>query len=140
MVDLSGTWLGTYWQGESATRFEAILIQSGNSLTGRIQDDSSLGEAQLSGEVIGRRLSFIKRYLMIRNTSVDYVGTVSEDEDFIQGQWTIKGYDVGPWEARRSGESLTLNLEIQRSKVASPLGGVVQGIVSFPTATLLVTQ
>ena len=119
MVDLSGTWLGTYWQGESATRFEAILIQSGNSLTGRIQDDSNLGEAQLSGEVIGRRISFIKRYLMIRNNSVDYVGIVSEDEDFMQGQWTLSNSEIGPWEARRSGESLTLNLEIQQKKQLS---------------------
>lgn len=121
MVDLSGTWLGTYWQGESATRFEAIFIQSGNSLIGRILDDSSLGEAQLSGEVIGRRLSFVKRYFMIRNASVDYVGIVSEDEDFMQGQWTIANLDIGPWEARRSGESLTLDLEIQRSIAAFPV-------------------
>jgi hypothetical protein len=107
MADVSGTWLGTYWQQGIPTRFEVTLIQSGNTLTGRVLDDSDLGEAQLTGEVVGRRISFIKRYFTNSPDAVTYVGTISEDEDYMQGQWSIKLWDSGPWEARRSGETRT---------------------------------
>lgn len=111
MADLNGTWLGTYWQRGNPTRFEIVLLQSGNSLSGSILDDSYLGEAKLSGEVVGRRISFSKRYVISSPDPVDYVGTVSEDEDLIQGQWKVGYVDSGPWEARRSGESLSLSTE-----------------------------
>ena len=116
MADLNGTWLGTYWQSGNPTRFEIVLLQSGNSLSGQILDDSYLGEAKLSGEVVGRRVSFLKRYLTSSPTSIDYVGTVSEEEDYIQGQWTISGFYTGSWEARRSGESLSLELKARAEK------------------------
>ncbi|MBV6623956.1 MAG: hypothetical protein KI793_13635 [Rivularia sp. (in: Bacteria)] len=108
MSDVNGTWLGTYWQNGNPTRFEVVLVQSGNSLSGRVLDDGYLGEAKLSGEVVGRRISFLKRYFTSSPDAIEYVGTISEDEDYIQGQWTIGIYDYGPWEARRSGESLSL--------------------------------
>lgn len=54
MANLSGTWLGTYWQQANPTRFEATFIESSNTLSGNILDDNYLGEAKLSGEVIGR--------------------------------------------------------------------------------------
>ncbi|MEO0688618.1 MAG: hypothetical protein AAFY76_27045, partial [Cyanobacteria bacterium J06649_11] len=106
MADVNGTWLGTYWQNGNPTRFEVVLVQSGNSLTGNVLDDGYLGEAKLSGEVVGRRISFVKNYFTSSPDAVEYVGTISEDEDYIQGQWNIRGWDFGPWEARRSGESL----------------------------------
>ena len=108
MSDVNGTWLGTYWQNGNPTRFEVVLVQSGNSLSGRVLDDSYLGEAKLSGEVVGRRIGFIKSYFTSSPDAVEYVGTISEDEDYIQGQWNISSLDYGPWEARRSGESLSL--------------------------------
>ncbi len=108
MADVNGTWLGTYWQYGNPTRFEVVLVQSGNSLTGSVLDDCYLGEAKLIGEVVGRRISFIKSYFTSSPDAVEYVGTISEDEDYIQGQWNISSWDFGPWEARRSGESLTL--------------------------------
>lgn len=111
MTDLNGTWLGTYWQGENPTRFEATLIQSANTLTGNILDDNYLGEALLSGEVIGRRISFTKRYLTGNYPVINYAGTVSEDGDFMQGDWQISKSESGLWEARRSGSSLTLELQ-----------------------------
>ncbi|GAB1543438.1 hypothetical protein NUACC21_61120 [Scytonema sp. NUACC21] len=111
MTDISGTWLGTYWQQGIPTRFEVTLIQSGNTLTGSVLDDNSLGEAQLTGEVVGRRITFIKRYLTTSPDPVTYVGTISEKEDYMQGQWSIKLWDFGPWEARRSGESLVADLQ-----------------------------
>ncbi|MEM9922564.1 MAG: hypothetical protein AAF915_02210 [Cyanobacteria bacterium P01_D01_bin.50] len=118
MADVNGTWLGTYWQNGNPTRFEVVLVQSGNSLTGNVLDDSYLGEAKLSGDVIGSRISFIKRYFTSSPDAVEYLGTISEDEDYIQGQWKISSWDFGPWEARRSGESLSLEVRNKAARKA----------------------
>lgn len=119
MVDISGTWLGTYWQQGIPTRFEASLIQTGNALTGSILDDSYLGEAQLTGDVIGLSVSFVKRYFTTSSHSVKYIGTISRDEDYIQGHWTIDMFNSGSWEARRSGENLTMSLQFTQEKRTS---------------------
>lgn len=111
MADLSGTWLGTYWQQEIPTRFEITLVQSGNTLSGSILDDSHLGEASLTGEVIGRRISFTKCYLGGSRHCVNYTGTVSEDENFMQGQWMVDKFNTGQWEAYRSGDNLMMELQ-----------------------------
>lgn len=127
MVDVSGTWLGTYWQQGMPTRFEVALIQSGNALTGRILDDSFLGEAQLTGEVVGRRISFIKSYFTSSSDPVSYVGRISENEDYMQGQWSLKGLNPqinsGSWEAHRSGETLMADLQTRIAKKASLTSG-----------------
>jgi len=123
MADLSGTWLGTYWQQGIPTRFEFTLIQSGNALSGSSLDDSYLGEAQISGEVIGRRISFTKRYFTSSPDSINYTGTLSEDEDSMQGQWNIARWDSGAWEARRSGEALVADLQARLRKQMSLTGG-----------------
>ncbi|MFQ4134690.1 hypothetical protein PGN35_000050 [Nodosilinea sp. PGN35] len=107
MVDLSGMWLGTYWQQDTPTRFEATLVQGGNTLTGSILDSGHLGEAQLSGTVTGRRVQFVKHYLSRGQFPIDYRGVVSEDGDSITGQWSIAGFDAGPWEAHRSDDELS---------------------------------
>ena len=111
MADVSGNWLGTYWQQEVPTRFEATLLQSGNTLSGNILDDGSLGEANLSGSVIGRSIQFTKRYLSKSNYTITYTGTVSETEDFMQGEWRIGLFSSGKWEAHRSGENLMVQLQ-----------------------------
>ncbi|MGQ4646179.1 hypothetical protein [Lyngbya aestuarii] len=116
MADLSGTWLGTYWQQGVPTRFELTLLQGSNALSGSILDENHLGEASLTGEVIGRRINFDKRYITGNRHSVSYTGTVSEDEDFMQGRWQINLFDSGNWEARRSDENLTINLENRRAE------------------------
>ena len=116
MSDVNGTWLGTYWQNGNPTRFEVIFVQSGNSLAGSVLDDSYLGEAKLSGEVVGRRISFIKSYFTSSPDAVEYVGTISEDENYIQGKWDIGGFHFGPWEARRNGESLSLEAKNKAEK------------------------
>lgn len=106
MTDLSGVWLGTYWQRDTPTRFEATLVQGGNSLSGSILDSGYLGEAQVQGTVAGRRVQFVKRYLAQSQPSIDYVGTVAADGDRISGQWSIAGFDSGPWEAHRGEDEL----------------------------------
>ncbi|MDJ0555774.1 MAG: hypothetical protein QNJ68_15290 [Microcoleaceae cyanobacterium MO_207.B10] len=116
MADLSGTWLGTYWQWGNATRFEATLIQSSNILSGNILDDNYLGEATLSGEVIGHKVGFTKRYLISSKHIIYYIGTVSEDENFIQGEWQIDILNSGQWEAHRNTEDLMLDLKNRLSE------------------------
>ncbi|HEY9877937.1 MAG TPA: hypothetical protein V6D29_05740 [Leptolyngbyaceae cyanobacterium] len=119
MADVSGMWLGTYWQAGNPTRFEATLIQGGNALSGRILDDSYLGEAQLQGELVGRRVSFTKRYLTTSSTTIQYTGTVSEDGNYMQGDWAIDAFDSGPWEAYRSQDDLSADLQSALSKRTS---------------------
>jgi hypothetical protein len=121
MSDLSGTWLGTYWQAKQPTRFEATLVQAGNSLSGRVLDDSYLGEAQLEGQVIGRQVSFSKRYLTTSPTAIEYTGTVSEDGNSIQGEWRVGRFDTGPWEARRGTDELSASFQQWAAKTAAPV-------------------
>ncbi|MBU7587534.1 MAG: hypothetical protein KAF91_32715 [Nostoc sp. TH1S01] len=116
MADISGNWLGTYWQDEMPTRFEAAFVQSGNALTGSILDDNYLGEATVNGEVIGRSLSFVKRYLVTSNAPVTYTGRISQNEDYIQGKWNIGSRYSGSWEARRNGDNLIMDLQTRLEK------------------------
>jgi len=119
MADISGTWLGTYWQNEAPTRFEATFAQGGNALSGVILDDGYLGEAHLAGEVVGRSIQFTKRYLVGSHHPIHYTGTLSEDENFIYGNWSInaslggklRGKLQGKWEARRSDNDLMADLK-----------------------------
>lgn len=123
MADLSGMWLGTYWQRDTPTRFEATLVQGGNALSGSILDSGYLGEAQLSGTVVGRQVQFVKRYLGRGQAAIDYTGTVSEDGDHITGQWSIAGFDVGPWEAYRSDDDLSASWRtVLQQNLAPALG------------------
>lgn len=92
-------------------------------MRGRVLDDSFLGEAQISSEVIGRRISYTKRYFTSSPDSINYTGTLSEDEAFMQGQWSIAQWDSGKWEARRSGEDLMASLQTRRAKQVSLTGG-----------------
>lgn len=122
MADLNGSWLGTYWQEGVPTRFEATFLQSGNHLSGSILDDNDLGEAQLTGEVVGRSIRFTKRYLTSSPHLVHYTGTVTEDETMIQGTWNIGLAGSGPWEARRSGDNLIADLQTRLEQTIALAG------------------
>jgi len=74
-------------------------------------DDSYLGEAKLSGEVIGRHVQFTKRYLTTSPDTVSYTGTLGESFDFMQGEWRLGRFASGPWSARRGGEDLMADLK-----------------------------
>lgn len=109
MTDLSGIWLGTYWQRGKPTRFELTLLQSGNTLSGHSLDDSYMGEATWSGTVSGRHVHCTKRYPLKRQPPVNYKGTVAEDVNAMQGTWDFGLLGAGTWEAHRCGENLTLS-------------------------------
>lgn len=121
MANVTGSWLGTYWQEGKPTRFEATFVQSRNVFSGRILDDGPPGEAQVSGDVIGRHIDFVKRYFSIPDT-IHYVGTLSEDENFLSGQWNIGTQQSGPWEAHRSDSSLTSDLQKRLQKNTPSMG------------------
>jgi hypothetical protein len=114
MTDISGTWLGTYWEQGEPTRFEMTLVQGANQLTGNILDDSDLGEAQVEGTLVGRHIEFSKRYLAAHAHTIEYSGTLLDD--FMQGTWMVAGDAGGQWEARREGDNLMANLQARLSR------------------------
>ncbi len=117
MADVNGMWLGTYWQYGNPTRFEMTLVQGKNTISGNILDDSSLGEATVAGEVSGRTISFRKCYLSGSRHCIEYFGTVSTDEQLIQGRWQESPLHQGKWEARRHDDNLTLELQTINSRL-----------------------
>ncbi|MBE9067144.1 hypothetical protein IQ260_10800 [Leptolyngbya cf. ectocarpi LEGE 11479] len=116
MAELTGPWLGSYWQAKNPTRFEATFVQAHNSLSGRIVDDSSLGEAQIQGQVTGRQVTFTKTYFNNPSYTIQYTGTVSEDGDHMNGQWRLDARHSGPWEAHRSDDALSQELKAVLAK------------------------
>ena len=131
MANLTGSWLGTYWQYGNPTRFEMTLLQGGNTLSGNILDNSYLGEAMVTGEVIGRNVTFTKRYIGNNSYFINYRGVVSEDEQLIQGQWNID-WDNGKWEARRQDDNLSLNLNLTRQDKVPAVTGRIQCTLNIP--------
>jgi len=118
MADLTGTWLGSYWQQGEQTRFEMTLVQSGNAIAGNILDDGHLGEANLAGEVTGRTIRFAKSYISLQSVPINYRGTVSEDENMMSGTWNFgRHFDSGHWEAYRSGENLVIQRPLERQRI-----------------------
>lgn len=110
-ADISGMWLGTYWQRGIPTRFEVTFVQGGNSISGRVMDNGTLGEANLSGTIAGRRITFMKRYLVSSQSPIEYTGTLSENANYMSGDWCIGRFDSGSWEAHRSEDDLTKELK-----------------------------
>ncbi len=117
MADVSGAWLGTYWQSGIPTRFEMTLVQGKNTISGNILDNSSLGEATVAGEISGRTITFRKSYLSGSRHSIEYFGTVSSDEQLIQGRWKESPFHQGKWKAHRHDDNLTLNLQNVKSSL-----------------------
>jgi hypothetical protein len=50
MANLSCTWIGTYWQDDLLIRFEMVIVQGGNALSGNILDEGNFREAKMAGE------------------------------------------------------------------------------------------
>jgi hypothetical protein len=135
MANLTGTWLGTYWQEDIPTRFEMVIAQGGNVLSGNILDDDSQREATMTGEAIGRNVQFFKRYISISQGKILYQGLLSEDENLMQGEWILKMYssvhgemtDSGRWEATRGENDLSNELTqyLAKKKELSLVSGVL---------------
>lgn len=111
-TDITGCWLGTYWQAGQAIQFEAALVQGGSALNGHVLDENYLGEAHLMGELLGRRVFFIKRYITTSPNPIRYSGTLSADGNYMYGQWRIGYFDSGTWEAYRTRDFLAEELSL----------------------------
>ncbi|NMF60335.1 hypothetical protein [Pseudanabaena yagii] len=114
MANISGSWLGTYWQQGNQTRFEATFVQNGNTIYGNILDDGHLGEATIHGEVIGRHISFVKSYRGNNKklAAVNYNGAITEDGNSMSGKWDFFGmFGFEEWEAHRSDQNLESELK-----------------------------
>jgi hypothetical protein len=122
MTDISGTWLGTYWQDDQPTRFEASLVQGGSTLSGNILDDGWLGDAIVAGDRLGARVNFTKRYLSGDHDLVSYSGIIENDGDSMQGTWRIGKNLEGRWEAHRKGDDLMGEFMRQMQKQQSLVG------------------
>ncbi|MEM6835967.1 MAG: hypothetical protein AAF609_03845 [Cyanobacteria bacterium P01_C01_bin.120] len=105
-TDISGRWLGIYWQAENPIGFEAAFIQGGSVIDGRVLDENYLGESFIKGELLGSRIFFIKRYLTTSPHPIRYSGTLTEDGNYMSGHWRIGYVDSGRWEAYRTYDPL----------------------------------
>lgn len=118
-MSVAGGWLGTYYYSgrlsrEEPVRFEASFdARSDGLFTGKILDDSDLGEAGVSGTQSALVVKFTKEYyrppVWSDTAPIDYEGVLSEDGKRITGRWTMplrrgkkRTYRLrGEWEARR---------------------------------------
>lgn len=122
MIDISGTWLGTYWQTGSPVRFEIVFVQSGHQVEGNCLDDTDgVGEAMIRGDLKGLSIQFIKRYLHHGYLPVEYRGSIAENGNFMQGQWVIlhknqqtSKKETGFWEAHRGEDLLAEKWKLSR--------------------------
>ncbi len=117
MTNISGMWLGTYWQRGIPTRFQMSLIQGNNILTGHVLDQGILGEASMRGEIIGKSIRFRKTYLMGSCYSIDYIGTIGDDLNSMQGTWQEDSFNQGNWEARRQEDNLIFEINRSQTKL-----------------------
>lgn len=115
-IQLDGMWLGTYWQDGEPTRFEMTIVAANGRLQGNILDDGRFGEASMGGEIIGRRVQFFKRYLAGGYPPIYYRGLLSENGDYLNGEWSIGSFCQGLWEAYRQDDDLMLKLQKVRSQ------------------------
>lgn len=108
--NISGCWLGTYWQAGQPIQFEAAFVQGGSVVDGRMLDANYLGESSVKGELLGHRIFFIKRYLTTSPNPIRYSGALSEEGNYMYGHWRIGSFDSGRWEAYRSHDGLAEEL------------------------------
>ncbi|HSV25725.1 MAG TPA: hypothetical protein VLJ17_22215 [Xanthobacteraceae bacterium] len=97
---LTGIWQGTYTYplGLGSVSFVATLIEAGNSLTGTTHEQGGVDcglnatlYASLSGSRRGTAVVFVKTYdgSNPNYRTVEYKGTLSDDETEIEGHWII---------------------------------------------------
>ena len=114
MSNLTGHWLGVYWQHGQPTEFDMEVTDLGGVISGVIQDQGPLGlRATFSGDHSDCAIRFEKKYLYLR-CYIDYQGNVSSNGLAMSGQWSIRSdsgvgwSDRGLWQAEKTGRSIGL--------------------------------
>ncbi len=111
--DLTGVWNGMYKQSAAGSvAFTATLIQSGDYIGGSTHEACNRSHCPrkthlvfLSGQRIGRSLSFIKTYDPpgFGFDIVRYVGELNADATEIAGMWSIGSACFGAFVMTRAG-------------------------------------
>ncbi len=108
---LSGLWHGRYAYPLRLppVSFEAILFESGMTVTGTVSEpsvmhDGTVADATLLGDHEGSAVSFVKTYADAGRYPhpVRYSGTLSADGTEIEGRWRISWYWSGTFLMIRS--------------------------------------
>ena len=98
MNSISGFWAGVYAYPNDpapAVNFDCELRQSGAAVTGQITESHAPGQmlvANISGQVAGSSISFIKRYQTAHSDflwEISYSGIISPKKDEIKGVWRV---------------------------------------------------
>lgn len=111
-ASLTGAWQGfyTYDYGRKRTEFSATLEQSGNALSGVIEEYSDEPDgvgrvhfARVEGRTADRAVLFSKTYTGLAGWmhTVDYEAEVDDERNRISGTWRFSATSVGVFEMRR---------------------------------------
>lgn len=83
-----------YDDGGDSVWFTIDLTQSGEQITGSIQDDE-LGGGTFSGYIEGNAIEFVKGYDAGGHLPFSYSGTIFLSQKEIRGKWSLKNGTTG---------------------------------------------
>jgi hypothetical protein len=111
-TNLTGIWQGLYTYSDGASvSFTAVLIETGNSLSGSTHEACSVPgcplathDAFLRGMRHGQAVTFTKTYEPMGNgyATAQYEGTLNADGSEIEGRWTLPVFGSGKFLMIRS--------------------------------------
>ena len=121
MKSISGFWAGVYaYPNESfpSVKFDCELSQSGSVLSGTLTESHAPGQmlaAQLSGQISGAKIQFIKSYVNAGNIwQIAYSGQINAEKNHITGMWRV-GMRTGTFEMHRD-PGTRINAQIERAE------------------------
>lgn len=124
MKTISGFWAGVYAYPNEPfppVKFDCELTQSGPVLSGTLTESHAPGQmlaAQLSGQVSGSKIQFIKSYVNAGNIwQIAYSGQINAEKNHITGMWRV-GMRTGAFEMHRDTGKL-MDAETERAEEGS---------------------
>jgi hypothetical protein len=123
---IAGNWRGHYAYHnvpDQGSGFGAKFIDENGVLTGEISDDFWPGEATLTGSFSFPSLTFTKVYLFGSLAQINYVGTMTEDGNTINGTWSIVEARLsyrGSWTAYRIDDEEKKAEKKKQIKIKTP--------------------
>ena len=115
-MTVTGVWIGKFWYDlvpEFTVAFVVTLSQFEAVISGCTTEknifDSEAGQiliGELAGSVNGQRVHFIKAYTngAANNSRIKYEGNLSDDRNYISGEWVISGIGIGGFKMVRAVE------------------------------------
>ena len=96
LLELGGTWSGTYHGGKFSGTFTLNWTQSGTKLTGSLKLSDPSGTYNCTGTISGSSIKF-----GAVSVGATYTGSVSSNGKSMSGNWTSPE-DSGSWSASKS--------------------------------------